>query len=259
MQIGNSSAKKWSIVLATVLAITIGHAPAWADNFTLTFSGANAFSGAGSTGSLTANFFDVNNGTCGGVANQTGVCLVITSNLATNSGIQENVDPGKGFYFNLTEAESTSASILSGLAFTEEAFTGGFSTAATLSTGDDAFKADGLTGQFEVNLTWGPSIKAFTNGESQTYLITDSGGTIAADDFLSLSDIDGSPLGGCNPTDMGSCIAAVHIQNTGSNGQDSGWEAGTLAVATPEPNAIAMTLFGCGLIYLFRRKHGQRA
>jgi hypothetical protein len=117
------------------------------------FNPVNTFSGTAPVGYLTADFTDV----VGGVQ------LVINSNLA----VGESLDPGKALYFNFNPSKS---SILPNLSFQ---LTGdvSFCQQADVSTGTDAFKADG-DGYYDINFTFTPSTKAFISGESQTYKIT---------------------------------------------------------------------------------------
>jgi hypothetical protein len=193
-------------------ALAVGSPAAHAD-LIFNFLPGNTFSGTAPSGTLSADFSDVAQSSCttanGGVTT-TGGCvqLVITSNLGTNSGINENLDPGKALYLNIDPALSSE---LGSLTFDLTANTG-FSQAASVGQGEDSFKADGTGGEFDILFTYTPSTKAFTNGESQTYDIFTSTGTIATANFDFLST-GGSP----------SWLAAIHVQNTGSNGQSSGW------------------------------------
>jgi len=101
-------------------------------------------------------------------------------------------------------------------------------------TGDDTFKPDG-DGQMDILFTYGSATKAFTTGESQTYLITDSAGSLAPSDFDFLSDC----TSGCG---TGGHLAAIHVQNTPSGGSGSAYVAGTdnNVADTPEPSALAL-------------------
>ncbi|MFZ0931349.1 MAG: VPLPA-CTERM sorting domain-containing protein [Syntrophobacteraceae bacterium] len=201
-------------------------------SYTLNFDPTNTFSGTAPAGSLTATFTDVTGG----------VQLTVTSSLATG----ENLDPGKALYFNFNPSKDSS---LGDLSF---ALTGntGFSQQSTVETGADSFKADG-DGYYDIEFTYTPSTKAFTTGESQTYLIKDSGGSITASDFTQYLSSTG---GG-----TGDWYAAVHVQNTPSGGSGSAWvgaESAEVGVS-PTPIPAAAWLFGSGLAGLIgiKRKY----
>jgi hypothetical protein len=184
-------------VLVTVLALAC--APAAFADVTFSFLPTNTFSGTAPAGTLTATLSDV----VGGVQ------LVITSSL----GAGENLDPGKALYLNLDPTLDPTK-----LAFALTANTG-FSQAATVMTGEDAFKPDG-DGLFDILFTYGSSTKAFTTGESQTYLISGITGLTAAN-FNFLSNC-GS---GCG---TGGWLAAIHVQNTPNGGSGSAFVGGTV-------------------------------
>ena len=101
-------------------------------------------------------------------------------------------------------------------------------------------------GYYDINFTYLSATKAFTNGESQTYLITDSSGPISASDFTNYYSSTG---GG-----TGNWLAAVHVQNTSSGGSGSGWVGAVNVNPVPIPGAV--WLFGSGLAGLIglRRK-----
>jgi hypothetical protein len=216
--------------LIGVAALALMPAAAFADTVTVSFLPTNTFSGTAPSGTLTAQFSDV----AGGVQ------LVITSSLASG----ENLDPGKALYLNINPSKSF---MLPDLSF---ALTGntGFSQAASVQTGEDAFKADGTGGNYDIQFTYGSSTKAFTTGESQTYLITTSVGTISADDFNYLST-------GGSPTPF---LAAIHVQNTPSGGQGSGWVGGT-PDPVPVPPSLVLALTGIGSLGLTRLVRWRRS
>jgi hypothetical protein len=215
------------LIYAMVLLVSIVAESAHAS---LSFDPSNTFSGTAPAGSITADFTDV----AGGVQ------LVITSNLAAG----ENLDPGKALYFNVNPSKD---SILQNLSFTLTGNTN-FNQQATVMTGADSFKADG-DGYYDINFTFNTSTKAFTTGESQTYKITTSSGTISASDFVNYL----SSTGGGN----GNWLAAVHVQNTPSGGSGSAWVGATV---TPVPIPAAAWFFGPGLLGLMGiRKRMQQA
>jgi len=203
----------YAVVLLVLFAAGSAHA-------SLSFDPSNTFSGIAPAGSLTADFTDI----AGGVQ------LVITSNLAPG----ENLDPGRSLYFNINPSKD---SILQNLSFTLTGNTN-FNQQATVLTGADSFKADG-DGYYDINFTFSSSTKAFTAGESQTYKITTSSGTISASNFINYL----SSTGGGN----GNWFAAVHVQNTPSGGSGSAWVGATV---TPVPIPAAAWLFGPGLLGL---------
>jgi hypothetical protein len=212
------------LVLLALVAV-----PAHANPLTLAFLPTNTFSGTAPAGTLTAEFTDV----AGGVQ------LVITSNLAAG----ENLMAGDALYFNINPALSAD---LPSLTFTLVTNTG-FSQAASVQTGEDAFKPDG-DGAMDILFKYLPSTMAFTGGESQTYLIT--GGPITAADF----DFPSTCTTGCG---TGSHLAAVHVQNTPSGGSGSAFVGGTLA---PVSEPVSSILLGIGLIGVgfTTRRFGQR-
>jgi hypothetical protein len=231
-------------LLASVFVALAGSAKA---DVVWDFLPANSFSGTPATGNLTATFHTVAPGT---------VTLQILSNL--NGGVHgEFVLPGDGFYFNLNPAKNPAALIFS---LTSNV---GFSQAAVLHTGIDAFKPDG-DGKMDIELTWSPSTKAFTAGQSQTYTITGISGLVA-DDFSFLSNCDR----GCG---SGAHYNAFHIGNTGNDDDEkegSDWVGGSLhAVSTPpinppsgsgstpvrEPATLVILGLGMASLGMIRRK-----
>jgi hypothetical protein len=152
--------------------------------------------------------------------------LVITSNLASG----ENLDPGKALYLNFEKGSPTQATDLAALTFMLTANTG-FSQAASVQKGVNSFKPDG-DGTFDILFTYSPSTKAFTTGQSQTYLITGNSVTSADFNFPSTS----APGNGTR------WIGAVHVQNTPSGGSGSAFVGGTPPV--PEPSTLAIAGLG---------------
>jgi hypothetical protein len=203
-------------VTAFALALGLTATNARADTLTFNFNPTGTFSGTAPAGSLTATF-------TGGVSG--GIQLTITSNLATG----ENLDPGKARYLNI---DPTQNSLLSAATFTLTGNTG-FSQAATVSQAANNFKPDG-DGLMDILFTYSPSTKAFTTGESQTYLITGLGTSASIFDFSSFC---GS---GCG---TGSHLAAIHVQNTPSGGSGSAFVGGSDA-PVPDGGMTLMLLGG---------------
>jgi hypothetical protein len=214
---------------ALALAVPTAHA----GTLEFDFLPANTFSGTAPAGTLTAVFTDVAQATCGG----SGGCvqLVISSSLASG----ENLDPGKALYLNIDPAKSSE---LGSLAFTLAANTG-FSQAASVMTGEDAFKPDG-DGLMDILFTYTMSTKAFTTGESQTYDIGTTSGTIAAADF----DFSSTCGMGCG---TGGHLAAVHVQNTPNGGSGSAFVGGTIgSTPAPVPEPATLALLGTAMLAL---------
>jgi hypothetical protein len=188
-----------------------GSARARAD-LVFNYNPTNTFSGTAPAGSLTATFTDV----AGGVQ------LVLTSNLAAG----ENLDPGPAgaFYFNFAPT-LLSSSLFSGLNFTLQANTGLSEAAGVTLDPTGKLPADG-GGYYDILLSYSPGDKPFTTGESQTYLITSSGGTITSADF----NFPSTPHGG-----NGTWLSAIHVQNTPNGGSGSAWVAGTIDNPNPGP------------------------
>lgn len=192
---------------------------------TLNFDPANTWSGTAPGGSLTAAFTDI----AGGVQ------LVIDSNL----GAGENLDPNKAFYLNISDSP-----LLSTLAFALTANTG-FSEAATVLTGENAFRPDG-DGYMDILFTYDSATKAFANGESQTYLITGGAGLVASDFTTAWSY--------CPENCNGPHLAAVHVQNTPNGGGGSAWVGGTVNTSVPEPSSTGLLFSALALIGLGGRR-----
>jgi hypothetical protein len=247
--------KRGAALLALLLLALLPGA-ASAGMLTLTFpaGSSNAFSGSPPpAGPLTAVFADGTGTGPGGNGIPTGdVRLVITSKL----GAGENLDPGKALYLNIDPAKDGQ---LANLSFSLVSNTN-FSQAATVLTGADSFKADGTGGYFDLLFTYDSSTKAFTNGESQTYLISNPGKTVSAADFEFANE------------DVG-YYGAVHIQNSGSvwvsantsydsgaGNDDSGGGGDPLATAVPAPPSLVLLGLGSfGFVAMLARLRKQQS
>src|SRR5512139_602713 len=179
------------LIFVMVLLMSVAAGSAYA-NLTMVFDPSNTFSGTAPTGSLTAEFIDVTPGT---------VDLVLTSSLAVGEKVSN-------MYFNF------GGSSLSSLAFAITANTDG--PAAAISTGSNAFKADG-DGFYDILFAFSTANPgSLTNGTSQTYVIT--GTNLVSGDFNFLSSP--GPGGASGPF-----LAAAHVQAIAPN-NSSGFVGG---------------------------------
>jgi len=138
------------------------------------------------------------------------------------------VEKVKEVYFNLDPALNPAQ-----LVFSAPIKTGTF-TDPGISTGTDAYKADG-DGKYDIMIAFSTAnADAFNGGEAVKYTITLASLTANSFDFVS------APGGG-----EGQYNIAIHLQSLGSTG-DSAW------ATTPEPATIG--LLGLGAFALRRRK-----
>lgn len=222
-------------LLASAATVALGAFSQSASAAVVQFNFDNEFSGgqipAGATPWLTATFDD------GGSAGS--VQLTLDSGLVANEFYS-------GIYFNLDPALDASA-----LGFAYDGASTG--PAASVSTGTDAFQADG-DGLYDILFSF-PTSNAgdrFGAGESVTYSITGAG--LTADDFAFFS----APRGGKGPF-----FAAAHVQGIGvefcsdqdaaAGGCGSGW------IAPPVPVPAAVWLFASGLLGLVGVARRKRA
>jgi len=157
---------------------------------------------------------------------------VLLTMAAANLTDAEHV---KARYFNI-DPEFTDT-----LTFTTIASIGAF-TLSTISTGQDAFKADG-DGLYDIKFAFDEGDR-FGLGDSLTLRITGTSLLAGSFDFLSTED------GGA-----GTWLSAAHIGGIGEDDGDSGWIApGDGGMRIPE--AATLLLLGSGLISLvgFRKR-----
>lgn len=117
--------------------------------------------------------------------------------------------------------------------------TGSFAN-PTISTGKDKFKADG-DGKYDVSFVFNAkAAKTFGTGDSVTYDITYTGGTLTAYDFDFLSK---PSSGGSGPF-----LGAANISGIpGCDSPMSGWVAPCQLTPVPEPGPVALLSLAAGL------------
>jgi len=224
-----------SSAVAALAALLALPAPASAAGILFQFDtvfGANSVAPGGSAPWLNATFVD----TAGGVLlTLSNVNLAATEKISV---VDFNFNPG------LNPANLT---------FGFQSSVGSF-TSPTISTGVDAFKADG-DGYYDIQLqfdTGGGSSARFDNGESVTYLLAGIPGLTVGDfEYFSASS------GGTVPF-----YAAAHMQGTGG-GNVSAWvepDLGPIPVPVPEPATSAILSMAAGVWFaghLAGRKRGK--
>jgi hypothetical protein len=118
------------------------------------------------------------------------------------------------------------------------AYNSGGPAASNISTGVDAFKADG-DGFFDILFEFPTALDTFGPGDSVVYDITLDG--ITAHSFYYLSNPKENSTGGF--------YSAAHVQGTGQDGEYSAW------IATPIPGSVLMLGSGLiGLVFIRRKK-----
>jgi hypothetical protein len=194
--------------LGAILAVGISQNA----NATLSFTLHDEFSGGDQPlGSVLVDFTN---------AGANAVDLTITSQLV-------NLEFLGALYLNLNPAYDPND-----LNFALTGSTGTFGS-PTISTGTDAFKADG-DGLYDilVDFNIAPPGDRFNDTDSVTFTLTGITGLVEGDfNFLS------APSGGHGPF-----LAAAHIQGVGPNGEGSGWIAPGNGAPVPDGGATVMLL-----------------
>ena len=223
MKLRSTAAGTWLFRALLVGLVFAAAASGTAQAGSITFLMDYEFSGGtppeGTPPWLAATFDD--DGTAGSV-----VMTLTTTNLPGTEFVRE-------WYFNLDPTLDPTD-----LAFSAPTKTGTFAD-PTVSTGTDAFKADG-DGNYDILVAFdnAPPANRFTAGDAVEYTITGIGSLTAASfNFLS------APAGGHGPY-----LTAAHVQGIGEDGEDSGW------VTTPEPATVALVAGGLAWIALLKKR-----
>jgi hypothetical protein len=213
--------------VAALAALLVLPAPAGAAGFVYQFDtvfGASSVAPGGAAPWLQATFADA-----------TGGVLLTLSNVSLTVTEKTEV-----VAFNLNPSLDPA-----GLTFALQSSVGSF-TSPTISTGVDAFRADG-DGYYDIALQFdigGGASTTFNNGESLTYLLAGIPGLTASDfEYLSTASGGGGPF-----------YAAAHVQGTGS-GNVSAWaepNLGPLPLPVPEPAASALLSLAAGVWFAGR-------
>jgi len=213
--------KKLILLIALFFGLITFPVPAQALllEFGTTFSGTSP---SGPDPWMTAEFTTVEVGVVGVSINTGGLTL------------DESIN-GKGIFFNFNpDKDATNLNF----AFQPLDSTG--NQASEIQTGEDAFKADGGGGSFDINFRWpGKFADRLLADTTVTYVIT--GESVVASDFNFESV-------GIDP----GFIAAAHIQSIGLTGEDSGW------IAVPDPSAVFLLVSACLMGFAVMRKKPKK-
>lgn len=209
----------WNLGISVLLiGSLVGRAEAAIETFSLDYEFSHGTPPAGSAPWIVATFDD------GGTQGSVNLTMTAT-NLISNEFISE-------WSFNFDPALDVTKLAFS---FNDDSLSTG-SAADSVSTGVDAYKADG-DGKFDIQFVFPTSAsERFTAGELVTYKITSTESIVASSfDF-------GSAPGGGN----GTFTSAAHVQGIGASGANSGWigPGGDSPDSEPIPEATS------GLIWL---------
>lgn len=215
------------VLLLILLGTNGGEARA---DLIVSFNPSNTYSGTAPAGSLTLDFSNVG-------TNEVQLVIGFPASTGSALGSGENLDPGKAIYLNFDKPN-----IVSDLKFTLQS-NSGFGQASSVQFG--SFEPGSYNANYPILMTYSPGTKAFTTGESQTYLITLTGpGSFSASDF----DVGAGP---------GGYLGFVHVQNTPDGGPGSAWVGGS--DPAPEPSTLAIAGLGAiGFVTYGLRKRMQK-
>jgi hypothetical protein len=180
------------------------------------------------TGMVDASFVNVTPGT---------VLLTITNvNFASGEFVKGGGGAGAGLFFNVNPSDNPT-----NLIFTLESENGSY--IPTVSTGENAFKADG-DGYYDIEMDF--SGTSFSVNSSLTYQITGVANLTAAD-----FEYESAPGGGSGPF-----YAAAHVQGLPPNGSNSTWiepgDGPVSIVPVPEPGPASFFGGVIGLLAALR-------
>jgi hypothetical protein len=218
------------VVVGVVLVLAAWFGPAKANASGILFQFDTPFpSDPNPTGSgpwTDASFVNVTPGT---------VLLTVTNvNFSSGEFLKGSSGPGAGgaLFFNINPGDNPA-----NLVFTLESSNGSYGP--TVSTGENAFKADG-DGYYDIRIDF--SGNSFSVNSSITYQITGIAGLTAAD-----FEYESAPGGGSGPF-----YAAAHVQGLPPNNSNSTWiEPGNGPVPiVPVPEPLPASFLGASITLL---------